>query len=342
VKREADALQASGMQSHVICLRDESEPWREEIDGVQVYRLPVRHRRGKILRYIYEYNAFFALASFLLIWLHARHRLRAVQVHTMPDYLVFCALVPKLTGSRVVLHLHEPMPELFGTLFQRWYRAPFMVLITSVQRTSIAFADRATTVTREMKDTFAHHGSNVGKVTVVLNVPDDKMFRLDLYEHIGARVAAIKAEDRRCGMVRVFTHGAIEDRYGNDTIVRALPRLTRRFPGAQFRLVERNDGFPVARRNQLLHLVRARGIADHSGYLLQRLHLRAVEVHSQIDVGALEFPVPPVRRCARAPPAAAPINAPTPQDAPSAWASIIPPFRERPCPTRIMSQPPAH
>jgi glycosyltransferase involved in cell wall biosynthesis len=241
VKREADSLQASGFQSHVICLRDTSEPWRETVDGVHIYRMPVRHQRGRIVRYLYEYNAFFLLASLWLIWLHMRHRLSAVQVHTMPDYLVFCALVPRLTGSRVVLHVHEPMPELFGTLFERWYRAAFIALITLSQRASLAFADRATTVTREMKDTFAQHGSNVGKVTVVLNVPDDRFFRLEMYEHLRARVDAIKVEDRQSGVIRVFTHGAIEDRYGNDTIVRALPLLRRQFPGVQFRFLGKGE-----------------------------------------------------------------------------------------------------
>jgi glycosyltransferase involved in cell wall biosynthesis len=262
VKREADALQASGFQSHVICLRDHDEPAREVIDGVRVYRLPVRHRRGRILRYLYEYNAFFMLASILLMWLHVRHRLRVVQVHTMPDYLVFCALVPRLTGSRVVLHLHEPMPELFGTMFRRWYLVPFVSLITFAQRVSIAFADRATTVTREMKDAFASHGSNVGKVTVVLNVPDDRLFRLDLYEHLRARVAAVKAEDRRRGVIRIFTHGAIEERYGNDTIVRALPRLCEEFPGVQFRFLGKGGYL-----DELLALASDLGVRDRVHYL---------------------------------------------------------------------------
>ena len=30
----------------------------------------------------------------------------------MPDFLVFSALIPKLLGAKVVLDLHDPMPEL--------------------------------------------------------------------------------------------------------------------------------------------------------------------------------------------------------------------------------------
>ena len=117
MKREAEALLDHGYDVHVLCLRKDGEPAREIVNSVKVRRLPVGHRRGTIGRYLLEYNAFFALPTLGLTKLHARHRLHAVQVNTMPDYLVFATLLPRLGGAKVVLHMHEPMPELFGTLF---------------------------------------------------------------------------------------------------------------------------------------------------------------------------------------------------------------------------------
>ena len=35
----------------------------------------------------------------------------------MPDFLVFCALVPKILGAKVILDQHDPMPELMKTIF---------------------------------------------------------------------------------------------------------------------------------------------------------------------------------------------------------------------------------
>jgi hypothetical protein len=35
----------------------------------------------------------------------------------MPDVLVFSSLVPKLLGAKVVLDLHDPMPELMEAIF---------------------------------------------------------------------------------------------------------------------------------------------------------------------------------------------------------------------------------
>ena len=262
VKREAEALLQDGFAVHVICLRDERELAWEEVNGVTVHRIPVGHRRGKILRYLFEYNAFFLLASVKLCVLHARHRFRAIQVNTMPNYLVFTALLPKLFGARVVLHMHEPVPELFTTMFQRWYRGLFVALIRFSEKVSIAFADHVLTVTREMRDNLGARGVDVNKITVIVNVPDDQVFSLDRYAQHKARVMESRREERRQGVYRVLTHGAVEERYGQDVIVRAVARLREEIPGIQFRFM--GKGSYVA---DVLALARDLGAADCVHYL---------------------------------------------------------------------------
>ena len=238
VKREAETLRDAGHEVSVICLRDRGETGEETIEGVHVHRLPVGHRRGKILRYLWEYNAFFVLASWKVSRMHFRRRFAAVQVNTMPDYLVFAALVPKLRGARVVLHLHEPVPELFATMFGgRWYTSGFVALVETVEAMAISFADHCLTVTEEMKRNYVRRGADASKITVIVNVPDDRLFRLEQYAHIVAKAARVKADERARGVFRVLTHGAIEERYGFDTIVRALARVHKDIPGIQFRFM---------------------------------------------------------------------------------------------------------
>jgi glycosyltransferase involved in cell wall biosynthesis len=245
VKREAEALRDAGFEVHVVCLRDRSETARAVIDGVEVYRLPVGHRRGQVLRYLWEYNAFFVLASMKLASLHRRHRFVTVQVNTMPDYLVFAALYPKLTGARVVLHLHEPIPELFQTMFpNRWYTRPFIWLITRVEQGSIRFASRVLTVTEQMRSNYVSRGADGSKITVVVNVPDDRDFRLERWAHLRDRIAATKSEERARGVFRVLTHGAVEERYGFDTIVHAVARARAQVPGIQFRFMGAGEFLP--------------------------------------------------------------------------------------------------
>jgi len=263
VKREAEALRDAGFDVEVICLRNPDEAGFETVEGVTVHRLPVGHRRGKILRYLWEYNAFFALASFKLARLHAARHFDAVQVNTMPDYLVFAALYPKLTGARVVLHLHEPVPELFGTMFpDRWYTRPFLWMLARVEQASIRFADRALTVTDQMRDNFVRRGADAGKIAVVVNVPDDRYFHLDRYRHLHERVDALKQSERVRGVFRVLTHGSIEARYGYDTIVRAVAVAKDRVPGITFRFMGGGDHV-----QNLLALAKELGIEDRVHYL---------------------------------------------------------------------------
>jgi glycosyltransferase involved in cell wall biosynthesis len=263
VKREAEALRDAGYDVDVICLRNAGEAPVEVIEGVNVHRLPVGHKRGKITRYLWEYNAFFVLAAAKLAALHNQRRFAAVQVNTMPDYLVFVALYPKLTGARVVLHLHEPVPELFGTMFpSKWYTRPFLWTLERVEQASIGFADRAITVTDQMRDNFVRRGADPAKIAVVVNVPDDRYFRIERYEHLRAKVDAIKKDEHARGVFRVLTHGSIEERYGFDTIVRAVAIARDNVPGIEFRFMGGGDHL-----SHVLALAKELGIGDRVHYL---------------------------------------------------------------------------
>jgi glycosyltransferase involved in cell wall biosynthesis len=263
VKREAEALRDAGYDVDVICLRGPGEAAREDVEGIHIHRLPVGHKRGKILRYVWEYNAFFALAALKLARLHAKSRFAAVQVNTMPDYLVFVALYPKLTGARVVLHLHEPVPELFGTMFpSRWYTRPFLWTLGRVEQASIRFSDRAITVTDQMRDNFVRRGADPDKIAVVVNVPDDRYFRIERYEPMRAKIEGIKQDERARGVFRVLTHGSIEERYGFDTIVRAIAAARDKVPGIEFRFMGSGDHLP-----HVLALAKELGVDDRVRYL---------------------------------------------------------------------------
>ncbi len=262
VKREAEALREDGFKVHVICLRGPDEAKFEVVDGIEVHRLPVGHKRGKIGRYLIEYNVFFLLASWKLMALDLKYRMRVIQVNTMPDYLVFCTLLPKLAGAKVVLHVHEPMPELFGTMFDRRYGGFFTWSIKLAEKLSVKYADRVLTVTREMRDNMGARGADVNKITVIVNVPDDRFFRLDRYEHLVEKVNLAKREQRRKGSFRVLCHGAIEERYGIDLIVRAVARLKDEIPGIEFRFMGAGDYLP-----EVLNLAAELKASDHVNFL---------------------------------------------------------------------------
>jgi glycosyltransferase involved in cell wall biosynthesis len=286
VKREAAALLAEDFEVHVVCLRKPTEAAHEVIQGVRVHRLPVAHKRGRIRRYLFEYNAFLILASIKLLQLHAQDRLCAVQVNTMPDYLVFATLALKLSGTKVVLHMHEPMPELFGTLFGQHRHGWLVRAIRLAERLSVAYADRVLTVTEQMREKLGERGANIAKVGVIVNVPDDRLFALECYPELVRQVAAIKHEDNRNGIFRLLCHGAIERRYGLELIVEAVALVVDKIPGVQFRFMGEGDylGEVLARAREL-------GVASHVHYLGYVSFEKMIE-----EILATDVAIVPMRR----------------------------------------------
>lgn len=262
VRREAEALRACGFEVHVICLRGPAQARHETIAGVTVWRLPLTHQRRGILRYLLEYNVFLVLAATALLRLQRRSVLRAVQVNTMPDYLVFATLPLRLFGTKVVLHVHEPMPELFGTLFSRWYHRPLIGVVELAQRVSLAYADHALTVTSLMRESLASRGVPREKVTVIVNAPDERLVAIGQRPEIVARARDMRRALGASGAQRLVCHGTIEHRYGIDLVVRAVARLVGDFPRLQFHLMGSGDYV-----DEVLALAERLGVGSNVRYL---------------------------------------------------------------------------
>jgi glycosyltransferase involved in cell wall biosynthesis len=149
-----------------------------------------------------------------------------VQVNSMPDALVFAAAVPRLLGARVLLDLHECMPEFFSVKFGVSMRHPVVRLLVAAEQVSIRFADQAITCTEQMREVFIARGAAAEKLVVVLNSSDEDIF--DATRHPPAR--------RRDGRFTLICHGAIERSYGHDTLVRAAALLRHELPGLRIEI----------------------------------------------------------------------------------------------------------
>jgi glycosyltransferase involved in cell wall biosynthesis len=220
VQREALALVSAGFEVDVLCLRAEGEPARDKEDGVTIYRLPLRRHRGRGLFFqLLEYLAFFVLAFGTLIGLHTKKRYLTMQVHNLPDFLIFAALYPKLTGARLILDSHDLMPEFFaaktGGNMSGW---PVRLLIWQEQL-SCRFADHVVSVTELWRDTLIARGVRADKISVVMNVADSQVFNQD------NRIPA--ENNNRFGLIY---HGTLTKRYGVDLVIRAVDIVREQIP----------------------------------------------------------------------------------------------------------------
>jgi glycosyltransferase involved in cell wall biosynthesis len=217
IQRQARALAERGDRVDCVCLNDE-----EEISvgagQINLHRAAAEKPRGGARAYLRGNARFLAGAARKVSALDRREPFDLIEIHNMPDALVFAAWRPKLRGTPIVLNFHDTFPELFATLFNRSLGHPLVRLIRTEERLSAALADGHIFVTPEARDLLAERGVTAPRSQVVMNTPDERVF--------GERRAP--APPPTDGELRVVYHGGLADRFGVEALVQAVGMLRQR------------------------------------------------------------------------------------------------------------------
>ena len=222
VRREAETLVAAGWEVDVFGLRRPDEDPTGVVNGVNVHRLPVgRHQGAGLPVYLTEYGAFLVRALWASTQAHRRRRYALVEVHSLPDYLVFAALPMKLAGVPVLLDLHEAMPEFFRSRFPKAANPISYGLLRLQEKLSIRLANEVLTVNEPLAERLRGLGVKPDRLTVVLNSPN-----LDLFDPTAHPRRTFMAD----GVVRIVYTGALTPTYELDVVVRAVASIARSRP----------------------------------------------------------------------------------------------------------------
>jgi glycosyltransferase involved in cell wall biosynthesis len=267
VQREAEALSGAGFEVEVVCMRGATRERRTLINGVKVIRLPGGRPKASKLGKALAYGCFFLLATAYLSLQHLRRPYTVVQANSMPDFLVFSAVVPKLMGCRVIAKLQEPTPELAATIFGRTWLTG---LLARIEQSAIRFADHTVTVTDQLKQRYVERGAPADRITVVLNCVDPGT----LFENWSPALSKNRSE------FVAICHGSIEDRYGQDTIIAAACLLRSEMPDLRFVITGRGSGAGTMRDSIAEHGLN--GIVRFEGWVSQA---RLNDILHSADVG---------------------------------------------------------
>lgn len=271
VERQARALVRRGHRVDVICLRGEGEPRRSVSDGVHLHRVPIRRQRGMGLRsQALEYVTFLVYAAALAGVLHQRRPFDVVQAHNVPDFLVFAGAIPKFGGARLLLDLHDLMPEFYASRFGGASESIPLRAVRLQERLSTGFADRVLTVTELWRGTLIDRGLDPSKVDVIMNLPDDALF------------ARRDPKAATQGPITVIYHGTLTRRYGVDILVTAFARAMR---GTDHRLIIHGRGELVTELERLIGALGVSGQVRLSTDLLPTAELP--DLITQADLGVV-------------------------------------------------------
>lgn len=222
VLRFAETLADAGAQVDLLCLRDPKHPRHGFTRGVRVFTIPLSRRPQDRPGRLCEYMAALILFTVHLLRLHVRNRYDVVQVHNMPDFLVFSAFIPKLLGARLVLDICDPMPEFYRSKCAAGQKHGVVVsALAAEEKLSTGFVHAVTCANPNFKEVLVRRGVPADKITVVNYVPDPRLF---------ARPGAgLRRAGKGTEFVLVYP-GTIAPRYGLDVAIRALPALAAQIP----------------------------------------------------------------------------------------------------------------
>ena len=118
VRRAAEAFASRGDTVDFISLSEDSTSDEETINRVRITPLGLgKYRGSNVGNYVFGYIRFLLAASWTVMRRHLQNRYDVIYVHTMPDFMVFASLPAKLMGAKVILDVHDTMPELWQSKF---------------------------------------------------------------------------------------------------------------------------------------------------------------------------------------------------------------------------------
>lgn len=226
VTRYAEALAARGDSVDVLALRRSSQaPTHEIIERVSVHRIQNRFGKTERSRFAYLWPLLRFLANSAR-WVTRQHRRRPydlLHIHNMPDFLVFAGWFPKLTGARILLDIHDIVPEFYTTKFSGGKPGATTALLQLIERRSARFAHHVIVSNHLWLEKYAARTGSQGKCSVFINNVDTRVF------HPQSRT-------RDDGKLIILFPGGLQWHQGLDIALRAFRRVSDELPHAEFHL----------------------------------------------------------------------------------------------------------
>lgn len=226
VRREAGTLAKHGFEVDCFCLRAKGQLKCEQVNGVRLYRLPLSKYRGSSrMMYALAYVWFFVLSFFAVTKFYFKRRYHVIQYHTLPDFIIFSGIIPKAFGAKLVLDMHEVMPEFYVSKFGFGMSHPLVKVLKLLERMSVWFAHAVIVINDPIKRLLLKRCKPKSSITVVMNTADESIFTSGHRRHSG----------RSKGFIAMY-HGTLTYLYGVDIAIRAIAKLKGKIPDLEFRI----------------------------------------------------------------------------------------------------------
>ena len=224
VMRYAEALARRGDRVDVFALRRPNQTSAEIVDGVNVFRIQERpaNANGKF-SYAIRVLLFLSRVMWLVSWKHLRQSYKLIHVHSVPDFLVFAAWLPKWMGSKVILDVHDLLPEFYASKYGVSSDSSTFRVLAVIERVSAAFAHHVIAANDLWQNRLITRGIPGQKCSSMVNVPDEAVFRR-------------RGRMRNDSKFVILYPGTLNWHQGVDLAIRAFGRVAKHAPQAEFHI----------------------------------------------------------------------------------------------------------
>lgn len=231
VRRYAEALAKRGDHVDVVALRQEGQAASDVINGVHVFRIQRRiaSEKNKFM-YLGKLCLFFVRSMAFLTREQFRNRYDLIHVHSVPDFEVFAAAYPKLTGTKIILDIHDIVPEFYASKFKTSHDSLAFKMLVGVERLSTRFSDHVIAANHIWEKRLQERSVKPSKCTTMLNFPDTQDFQ---------RRGRTRTDDK---FILLYP-GTLNYHQGLDIAVRAFAKIKDQVPQAEFHIYGEGEQF---------------------------------------------------------------------------------------------------
>ena len=224
VMRYAETLGARGDQVDVIALRGRKDEPDQVVNGINIIKIQMRERneKGKF-SYLFRLLAFLLKSAWVLNKRHRKQPYDLIHVHSVPDFLVFSAWLPRLSGAKVILDIHDVLPELYVSKFGAGKESWIFKTLLFVERVSARAADHVIIANDLWRERLVARSVPEAKCTSILNFPDGRIFhRTESTPHDGRFI--------------ILYPGSLNWHQGLDLAIQAFARIQSQVPSVEFHI----------------------------------------------------------------------------------------------------------
>ena len=142
VRRYAETLVDSGFHVDAFALKRKGEPPVVKLKEVTVYKIQERIVDEKTkLSYLFRILKFLTRSAIILTKMHFKNPYHLIHIHSVPDFEVFSAFLPRIYGAKVILDIHDIVPEFYSSKFNSGKKGFLYKSLIWVESISAKFAN---------------------------------------------------------------------------------------------------------------------------------------------------------------------------------------------------------